>query len=98
MADLSDPDQSAATDPCRLDLFMTVIRVANWSTVVRWYTETLGMVAVLLDTNHEFALLSAGGGRLGVQGIKAARSIAGPSKVRLVFQVRDLDLERLRLS
>jgi predicted enzyme related to lactoylglutathione lyase len=97
MADPSKPESLAATEPSRLDLFMTVIRVADWSRIVAWYTQTLGLVPVLLDAEQEFALLSAGHGRLGVQGVKAARLIAGPSKLRLVFQVPDLDRERHRL-
>src|SRR5207253_6006359 len=88
------PEPLAATEPPRLDLFMTVIRVASWPTTVRWYIDTLGLVPVLLDAQHEFALLSAGNGRLGVQGVKEARATTGSGKVRLVFQVPDLDRER----
>ncbi len=76
---------------------MTVIRVANWQTTVRWYIDTLGLSPILLDSPHEFALLAAGNGRVGLQGVKDARSLAGPGKVRLVFQVADLDRERQRL-
>ena len=43
------------------------------------------------------ALLLAGSGRLGVQGTKEARFATGTGKVRLVFQVNDLDGERRRL-
>jgi predicted enzyme related to lactoylglutathione lyase len=97
MAQPSQPEPFTAAEPSRIDLFMTVIRVADWSKIVRWYTKTLGLVPVLLDDQHEFALLSAGRGRLGVQGVKAARLVEGLSKLRLVFQVHDLDLERQRL-
>ena len=97
MADLPEPEPLAATEPPRLDLFMTVIRVASWQTTVRWYIDTLGLIPILLDAQQEFALLSAGSGRLGVQGVKEARSVTGPARVRLVFQVRDLALERQRL-
>ena len=76
---------------------MTVIRVASWQTTVRWYIDTLGLSPVVMDAQHEFALLSAGSGRLGVQGTREARFVAGPGKVRLVFQVHDLDGERQRL-
>jgi predicted enzyme related to lactoylglutathione lyase len=74
-----------------------VIRVTRWEKTVHWYIDTLGLAPVLMDAPHEFALLSAGAGRLGLQGVKKARSLSGPSQVRLVFQVRDLDLERQRL-
>ena len=97
MSDIPEPESLAATGPPRLDLFMTVIRVANWQTTVRWYIDTLGLTPILLDAPHEFALLSAGNGRLGLQGVKEGRSLAGPGKVRLVFQVPDLDRERQRL-
>ena len=52
---------------------MTVVRVTNWSTIVRWYIDILGLAPVVLDAEHEFAFLAAGGGRLGLKGIKAAR-------------------------
>ena len=97
MADRPEPEPLAATEPPRLDLFMTVIRVAHWRTTVHWYIETLGLTPILLDSPHEFALLAAGSGRLGVQGVKTAGRAAGSGRVRLVFQVRDLDHERARL-
>jgi predicted enzyme related to lactoylglutathione lyase len=98
MADRPEPDPLAVSEPPRLDLFMTVIRVAQWPTTVRWYIETLGLTPILLDSSHEFALLAAGSGRLGVQGVKAAAYAAGSGRVRLVFQVPDLDRERARLT
>jgi catechol 2,3-dioxygenase-like lactoylglutathione lyase family enzyme len=97
MTDPPDPAPIAVTEPPRIDLFMTVIRVAKWQTTVRWYIDTLGLAPVLLDAAHEFALLSAGGGRLGLQGVKEAQAASGRGKVRLVFQVRDLDRESQRL-
>jgi hypothetical protein len=97
MTDLSEPEPLAETEPSRFDLFMTVIRVASWTTTVRWYIDTLGLAPVLLDAQHEFALLSAGSGRLGLQGVRETRSATGSGKVRLVFQVRDLEIERQRL-
>jgi catechol 2,3-dioxygenase-like lactoylglutathione lyase family enzyme len=97
MVDFSEHEPIPAVERPRLDLFMTVIRVASWQTTVRWYIDTLGLSPVLMDAQHEFALLSAGSGRLGVQGTKEARFTSGPGKVRLVFQVNDLDGERRRL-
>jgi catechol 2,3-dioxygenase-like lactoylglutathione lyase family enzyme len=97
MVDFSEDESLPAIGPSRLDLFMTVIRVASWPTTVRWYIDTLGLPPIVMDAQHEFALLSAGSGRLGVQGTKEARFVAGPGKVRLVFQVRDLEGERQRL-
>ena len=97
MAELPEPEPLASTEPPFLDLFMTVVRVADWSRLVRWYIDTLRLVPVLLDPKHEFAFLAAGQGRLGLHGVKGARESTVPSKVRLVFQVRDVDLERQRL-
>ncbi len=98
MAELTEPEPVASGEPPFLDLFMTVVRVADWSTIVRWYTDTLGLVAVLIDPQHEFAFLAAGQGRLAIQGRQGLRERApGTSNVRLVFQVRDLDHERQRL-
>ena len=45
------------------DLFMTVIKVADWPRAVAWYVDTLGLLAVLTDPEREFALLAAGTGR-----------------------------------
>ena len=97
MPELRKPSDVAPIDSNGLDLFMTVVKITNWSTIVRWYTDTLGLVPVLLDSEHEFAFLAAGNGRLGLQGTKAAQAAGERSKVRLVFQVRDVDAERLRL-
>lgn len=97
MADISEPDSVSSAEPPFLELFMTVVRVADWSNVVRWYTDTLGLVAILLDPQHEFAFLAAGQSRLGLQGVKGTPEPSGKSRVRLVFQVPDVDLQRQRL-
>ena len=97
MTDPSDPVPFAAPEPPRIDLFMTVIRVARWQTTVRWYIDTLGLRPLLLDPDHEFALLSAGGGRVALQGVKEPQIASSRGRVRLVFQVADLDRERRRL-
>lgn len=77
---------------------MTVVRVADWPRIVRWYIDTLRLIPVLMDPQHEFAFLAAGQGRLGLHGVKGTRESTVPSKVRLVFQVPDVDLERQRLT
>jgi catechol 2,3-dioxygenase-like lactoylglutathione lyase family enzyme len=97
MAELPEPEPLASDEPPFLDLFMTVVRVADWPRIVRWYTDTLRLVPVLMDPKHEFAFLAAGQGRLGLHGVKSATGSTVPSKVRLVFQVPDVDLERKRL-
>jgi catechol 2,3-dioxygenase-like lactoylglutathione lyase family enzyme len=97
MADGPAPEPLASTEPPFLDLFMTVVRVADWPAIVRWYIDKLGLVPILLDPKHEFAFLAAGQGRLGLQGVKGPRDSTVPSKVRVVFQVREVDLERARL-
>ena len=45
------------------DLFMTVIKVADWARAVTWHVDTLGLMAVLADSEHQFALRAAGMGR-----------------------------------
>jgi catechol 2,3-dioxygenase-like lactoylglutathione lyase family enzyme len=97
MTDGVDPAPPAEPEPPRVDLFMTVIRVARWQTTVRWYIDVLGLSPLLLDAAHQFALLAAGGGRLGLQGVTDAHSATARGRVRLVFQVVDLDRERQRL-
>jgi catechol 2,3-dioxygenase-like lactoylglutathione lyase family enzyme len=76
------------------DLFMTVIRVADWSRALDWYVSKLGLLAVLIDQEHQFALLAAGNGRLALQG--DPREPASNS-ARLVFLVPDVDAEYGRL-
>ena len=97
MTEPADPMPSAAPEPPRIELFMTVIRAARWQTTVRWYIDTLGLPPLLLDAAHEFALLSAGGGRVALQGVKEEHLAPARNRVRLVFQVSDLDRERRRL-
>jgi predicted enzyme related to lactoylglutathione lyase len=97
MSDVLEPESLASTGPPLVDLFMTVVRVADWSTIVSWYTDTLGLIPVLLDPQHEFAFLAAGQGRLGLQGIKRSSESSARSNVRLVFQVEDLDFQHQRL-
>jgi catechol 2,3-dioxygenase-like lactoylglutathione lyase family enzyme len=79
------------------DLFMTVIRVADWPKTLDWYVETLGLLAILTDVERQFALLAAGNGRLALQGGLAPEEPILPGRVRLVFQVPDVDRERQRL-
>ncbi len=97
MSDLVEPEPFVASEHARLELFMTVVRVTEWSTIVPWYIDTLGMVPVLIDAEHEFALLAAGEGRLGFKGIKSNCTVHERTKVRFVFQVADVDTERQRL-
>jgi predicted enzyme related to lactoylglutathione lyase len=97
MSDLAEPGSIADTAQSGLDLFMTVVRVMDWSTTVPWYIETLGMVPILIDAEHEFALLAAGDGRVGFKGIKSHRTEHERTRVRFVFQVSDVDRERQRL-
>jgi predicted enzyme related to lactoylglutathione lyase len=98
MSDLAEPETLAASEHARLELFMTVVRVTEWSTIVRWYIDTLGMVPILIDAEHEFALLAAGQGRLGFKGLKSNCTVHERTKVRFVFQVADVDRERERLA
>jgi catechol 2,3-dioxygenase-like lactoylglutathione lyase family enzyme len=85
------------TDVPGPDLFMTVLRVADWPRALAWYVDTLGLLAVLTDPEHEFALLAAGTGRLALQGGRGANEADAAGAVRLVFQVPDVDIERSRL-
>ena len=56
---------------------MTVIKVSDWAASLAWYVETLGLLPVLTDAEHRFALLAAGNGRLAIHeepGFKAAEA------------------------
>jgi catechol 2,3-dioxygenase-like lactoylglutathione lyase family enzyme len=79
------------------DLFMTVIKVADWARALAWYVDTLGLMAVLSDSEHQFALLAAGTGRLALQGDPLRDPAQAAESVRLVFLVPDVDHERHRL-
>jgi predicted enzyme related to lactoylglutathione lyase len=98
MSDPAQPESLAPSAHSHLDLFMTVVRVMNWSAIVPWYIDVLGMVPILIDAEHEFALLAAGGGRLGFKGINSHQIAHERAKVRFVFQVPDVDRERQRLA
>ena len=39
MSDLAEPESLAASDALSSRLFMTVVRVMDWSTIVPWYIE-----------------------------------------------------------
>jgi catechol 2,3-dioxygenase-like lactoylglutathione lyase family enzyme len=98
MSDAPEPEPHAATGLPGLELFMTVVRVADWPTMVRWYVEKLGLEAVLLDPAHEFAFLAAGSGRVGFKGVKDPRAVHERTRVRLVFEVPDVGREHDRLA
>jgi predicted enzyme related to lactoylglutathione lyase len=97
MTEPAEPVPFAAEGPPRIELFMTVIRVARWPSTVRWYIDVLGLTPLLLDATHEFGLLAAGGGRVGLQGVREPHLASSRARVRLVFQVADLESERRRL-
>ena len=79
------------------DLFMTVIKVSDWAASLAWYVERLGLLPVLTDAEHRFALLAAGNGRLALQEESAPVAANAPGGARLVFLVPDIDDERARL-
>jgi catechol 2,3-dioxygenase-like lactoylglutathione lyase family enzyme len=79
------------------DLFMTVIKVADWLASLAWYVETLGLLPILTDAEHQFALLAAGTGRLALQGDPDHMEPTPSGGARLVFLVPDVDEERKRL-
>jgi predicted enzyme related to lactoylglutathione lyase len=79
-----------------ITLFLTEIKVTDWSGQVRWYAETLGLRLTLEDASHEYALLEAGPGRVALKG--GAPPDLARDAVRLVFEVADLDAERDRLA
>jgi catechol 2,3-dioxygenase-like lactoylglutathione lyase family enzyme len=80
------------------DLFMTVIKVSDWPRVLAWYVETLGLLLVLSDDEHKFALLAAGNGRLAIQADPRLQERRAEERARLVFVVPDVDAERQRLQ
>ena len=77
------------------ELFLTEIKVADWSRSVRWYVEILGLRMVLSDAEHAYALLAAGPSRLALKG--DAGQAPGREAARLVFQVDDAEAQRERL-
>ena len=79
-------------------LFMTELILADWSAGVHWYVKTFGLPLVLKDETRRFALL--GDPRTGQLALKEARETesGSPTKVRLVFQVDDLEASHRRLK
>ncbi len=78
------------------DLFLIEIRTADWPHAVAWYRAMLGLEIVLDDPAHQFALFSAGPGRIALKG--GSTSAWGREAVRLTFLVPDVDAERARLA
>ncbi len=78
-----------------MNLFMVEIKVSDWSETVTWFVDTLGLLLVLRDNANQFALLQAGDGRLAIKESKPSEEL---SHDRLVFQVADVDLEKIRLQ
>jgi predicted enzyme related to lactoylglutathione lyase len=81
-----------------LALYLTEINVGDWSALVRWYVETLGLHPALEDTAHQYALLEAGTGRIALKGERGDAPGGPRHAVRLVFEVADVDAERTRLA
>ncbi len=78
-----------------MQLFMTELAVADWSSAFAWYRDVLGLPVGLLDEPRRFALLGDDGGRLAL----IAREVdAALGRHRLVFLVSDLDAQRWRLA
>ncbi|GAC1464021.1 MAG: hypothetical protein NVSMB9_02210 [Isosphaeraceae bacterium] len=88
---MSDPSCSL-----RPELYLTEIEVSRWSIVVRWYVEILGLRLSLQEDASGYALLEAGAGRLALKR-RGSPAENPPGQVRLLFQVEDVDTERIRL-
>jgi len=84
-----------ANDATGLELFLTEIKVSDWAGTLRWYVETLGMRLLLEDSDHQYALLASGPGRLALKG--GSPEGLHRDHVRLVFRVEDLETELERL-
>ena len=81
-------------------LFMTELRVNDWSAAVRWYTETLELPLILIDEPQGFALLGdPTNGQLALKKTSETQW-ESPTRVRLVFKVDDLEAcyRRLKLK
>jgi predicted enzyme related to lactoylglutathione lyase len=98
MAERSDQTSAVDRNRSELGLFMTVVKVGDWPAAVAWYKEVLRMSVALMDSANQFALFSAGGGRLALEAAKRGPLSDGPGRFRLVFQVGDICGERERLS
>jgi predicted enzyme related to lactoylglutathione lyase len=79
-----------------LALYLTEIKVTDWSGMVQWYTTILGLRLAREDAPHQYALLDSGEGRVALKGRRPAGSASGP--VRLVFEAADVDLVRAGLT
>jgi predicted enzyme related to lactoylglutathione lyase len=93
MGAMSEPFTSPATGP---ELFMTELLVADWPAQVQWYAETLGLRLSLRDEAGGFALFTGSHGRLALR--RGPVSDPSHGKIRLVFQVADVEAECARLA
>jgi predicted enzyme related to lactoylglutathione lyase len=81
-------------------LYLTEIKVTDWSGMVRWYAAILGLRLALEDAAHQYALLEAGtgAGRIALKGGRAESESLPSATVRLVFEVANVDAQRDRLA
>jgi predicted enzyme related to lactoylglutathione lyase len=78
------------------ELYCIELRTGQWSELVDWYKQALGMRSLLRVEDDRYALLAAGGARLAIVG----RDVPGDSSPRwtLAFEVADLDVAEARLE
>ena len=79
-------------------LFMTELTVRDWNLAVGWYVASLGLTVKLKDETGRFALLGdPESGQLAIKGTRDSEE-GTPTRVRLVFQVDDLEAFHRRLK
>ena len=79
----------------RPGLYCIELRTSNWSALVEWYREVLGLRVLVRMIDDGYALLEAGENRLAL----IARPEAGPAspRISLAFEVSDVRQVAARL-
>lgn len=80
-----------------MQLNLISLKVDNWDLMVKFYQEVLGMKPIVLEHDHKYGWLDAGGVRLSIYEKKGLPQ-AENARLSLQFQVEDIEKEILRLK
>lgn len=78
-------------------LYCIELRTPQWTELVTWYRDVVGMRVAVRMTGRQYALLTGSEGRLAILGRKEEEADVG-HRWNLVFETADLEPVRVRLT